>query len=65
MPQRWAIIIDAVTTLLCCWPSSRITSHIYCHMTCCSRARFSPAIAGDQLLALMSGLGGVLEWGPK
>ena len=28
LPQRWAIIIDAVTTLEQRWPSSRIASHI-------------------------------------
>ena len=72
MPQRWAIIIDAVTTLESCWISSRFI-HIYCHMTCGSHARFWWAIVGNQLLALMSGLGGcrtrgtcvLLEWGPK
>ena len=29
LPQRWAIIIDAVTILECHWASSRIASHIY------------------------------------
>ena len=66
MPQRWAIIIVAVTTLKSPWVSSRVSSFGF-------QARFWWAIHGNQLLALMSDLGGcrargmcvLLEWGPK
>ena len=58
IPQRWVIIIDAVTTLERRWASFHIALHIYCHITCCSHARFCMAIAGNQLLALLSVFGG-------
>ena len=76
LPQRWAIIIDAVTTLKQPWPSSHIASRIL-SLGSMFPGQTVPSdcglIAGALLLALMSKLGGCrtrgtcvfLEWCPK
>ena len=58
LPQRWAIIIDAVTTLEWRWASSRIALNIYCHLAWCSHIRQYRVIVCILLLTLMSNLGG-------
>ena len=71
-PYAGSATVDAVTNVH--WDFAGLVPaslRIYCHMTCCSYARFCLTIAGDQLLALIfgrcraRGTCVLLEWGPK
>ena len=61
MPQRWAIIIDAVTILERRWASSRVTSLILSYDLLFSRHIFTSVFRGCRALGTFV----LLEWGPK
>ena len=61
MPQRWAIIIDAVTILERRWASSRVTSLILSYDLLFSRHIFTSVFRGCRARGTFV----LLEWGPK